>query len=709
MENSVLHILSRIDIGSLPVVPQVLLDLIRATHCNEVNFKDLTKIIGQDASLSSKVLSTANSPFYRQWGEITDLNRVVTVLGLNTVRTIAVTRTVQQFFSQIPPNHCNFLDMIWYRSLTCAHLASHIAKLTAYEFPDEAYLTGLIHRLGQIVLLKCFPKEYPDFLAKYFDGQHSAPEKTLFGATHQEIGAHLIESWKIQATLPDAVLYQSHPLEAIECSAPLVKIINLASQLCIMAAENEVRIFNLSDRLFGFNQPLLEEMLKEAKSVTEQLALSLEISIVHPEGSRIQSLTSQTQRNKVRKNTAEYIKKLALTSALKQNFDHSLPHTHPIAFIQRDMDVLFGFRNTAVFIFRQDTDSLVGTLNLGESATESSSITINVKQSQSLLVKALSTQQILHTAEINNANPAHLADHQIGRWLGTDGFMAIPLWANGQAMGVIVAGLNQSRQATNDLKLGFISLFAEEAALALLRAKERSEFDQQTLLDTIRENYHLHARKLVHEANNPLSIINNYLHLLKQKLGGNHATEINLIQEEIDRVGNLILGLPDVMETPAEEEKRSVDINSVILDLVNLFRAGIFTLHRIQTVLKLDPALPEIPSSRYKFKQILTNLIKNSAEAMPSGGTITISTKDHVKFRKKHYIEILVRDDGPGLPQTVKANLFTPLASTKGKGHSGLGLTICKNLIDELGGTIQCDSSLSHGTAFRILLPKETW
>lgn len=709
MENSVLQILSRIDIGSLPIVPQVLLDLIRATHCNDVNFKELTRIIGQDASLSSKVLTTANSPFYRQWGELTDLNRIVTVLGLNTVRTIAVTRTVQQFFSQIPPNHCNFLEMIWYRSLICANLASHIAKLTAYEFPDEAYLTGLIHRLGQIVLLKCFPKAYPDFLAEHFDGEHGPLEKKLFGATHQEIGGYLIESWKIQAALSDAVLYQSHPLEAIADSRQLVKIINLASRLCTLASENDVRTLNLTDRLFGLNQPLLEEMLKEAKSVTEQLAHSLEISIANPNGTRIRSLTSQAQRNKIRKNTAEYVQNLALTSAIKQDFEYSFPHTHLITLIQRGMNVLFGFQTAAIFMFRQETNSLVGMSVPSGQFAESPSMTISIKQGQSLLVKALLTKKILDAFDINNANPANLVDYQIGRWLGTDGMLAIPLWAHGQAMGVIVAGLNRSEKETNNLNLGFITLFAKEAALALLHDKECSEPDQQTLLNSIRENYHLHARKLVHEANNPLSIINNYLHLLKQKLGENNSVEIRVIQEEIDRVGNLILRLPDIMETPAEEEKRLVDVNAVILDLINLFRAGIFNIHDIQAVLKLDAAMPEIASNRYKLKQILTNLIKNSTEAMPSGGTITISTNDHVTFRKKHYIEILVHDNGPGLPQTVRDNLFAPLTSTKGKGHSGLGLTICKNLIDELGGTIQCDSSLSHGTTFRILLPKETW
>ncbi|MGZ8213649.1 MAG: HDOD domain-containing protein [Methylosarcina sp.] len=709
MENSILKILSKIDTSSLPVVPQVLLDLIRASQHNEVSFKELTKIIGQDASLSSKVLATANSSFYRQWGEVTDLNRVITVLGLNTVRTIAITRTVQQFFSQIPPNHYTFLEMIWYRSLICAHLACHIATLTAYEFPDEAYLTGLIHRLGQIVLLKCFPKEYPIFLAKHFDGQQSSLERKSFGATHQEVAGHLIESWKIQADLSDAVLYQSHSIEAITDRGQLIKIVNLASQLSIMDSKNKPQILRLADELFGLNQPLVEEMLKDAKSFTEKLALNLDISIANPNGSRIKSLTSQAQRNKVQKNVAEYIQDIALTSAIKQEFELSPAHTHLISIIQRDMSVLFGFQITAVFLFRQEINSLVGTLGFVEENSPSPSITINIKQDQSLLVKALLNRQILHTFDTTKANLTDLVDHQINRWLATEGMLLIPLWANGQAAGVIVSGLNQSEIKTIDLKVRFITLFAKEAALALLQDKASSKPDQQTLLDGIRENYHLLARKLVHEVTNPLSIINNYLHLLRRKLGEDNSAEIRIIQEEIDRVGNLILKLPDIMEIPAEEEKRLVDINSVIIDLIKLFQTGIFITHDIHTVLKLDSILPEISSSRYKLKQILTNLIKNSVEAMPTGGTITISTKDHVKFRTKHYIEILVHDNGPGLPRIIRENLFAPLIGTKGKGHSGLGLTICKNLVDELGGTIQCDSSSSHGTTFRILLPKETW
>jgi two-component system nitrogen regulation sensor histidine kinase GlnL len=69
--------------------------------------------------------------------------------------------------------------------------------------------------------------------------------------------------------------------------------------------------------------------------------------------------------------------------------------------------------------------------------------------------------------------------------------------------------------------------------------------------------------------------------------------------------------------------------------------------------------------------------------------------------------EILIRieDNGPGLPETVKDNLFTPFISTKGIGHSGLGLSIVKKAVGDLGGTIDCSSEPERGTVFEIGLP----
>lgn len=706
MENPVTTILSKIDASNLPVVPQVLLDLINATHQTEVNFRDLAKIISHDASLSSKLLAAANSSFYRHWGEVTDLNRVVVVLGLNTVKTLAITRTVQQFFSQIPLIHYDFLEIIWYRSLTCAHLARNLANLTSYDFPDEAYLTGLIHRLGQIVFLKCFPKEYPDFLIQNFDGQQESIERKMFGATHYEVGGYLIETWNIQSFISDAVLYQSQSFEEIADSAKLVKIVNLANQLSIIDPVKKINIFDLADKLFGLNHSLLEEMLGEAETQVEQSAQHLGIKIVHPQGSKIKCMTSDAQRNEIQNNFAEHIKDLALTSAVKQQLEPSSEINKLVTIIQRDISVLFGFQVTAIFLFRHETNSLIGVL--GEQDTDSlwPTISISAKPDKSLLAKALSKKMILHSFDSEKSEPASIVDRQIRRLLGSEGMLVIPLWSNDCVVGVIVSALKQSEVDTVGLKINFLSLFARESALALLKAKKPSDPSDKTI-ESVRESYHLHAQKLAHEANNPLSIINNYLHLLGQKLGEDNSNEIRIIQEEIDRVGKIVLRLPDAMENTDLENNALVNINALIIDLIDLFQSSIFKTHDIEVGLNLDYALPEISSSKGKLKQILTNLIKNSTEAMTSGGRISISTKVLNKSSEKLFVEIQVHDDGPGLPPAITKNLFTPVTSTKGKDHSGLGLTICKNLVDELGGTIQCDSSPEKGTTFRISLPND--
>jgi signal transduction histidine kinase len=84
-----------------------------------------------------------------------------------------------------------------------------------------------------------------------------------------------------------------------------------------------------------------------------------------------------------------------------------------------------------------------------------------------------------------------------------------------------------------------------------------------------------------------------------------------------------------------------------------------------------------------------------------------VLTQDYVYFNEREYVELEVRDDGPGIPPHVLARLFEPIESSKGAGHSGLGLSIVKSLVAQLGGVVSCKSSERRGTTFRILLPRE--
>jgi nitrogen-specific signal transduction histidine kinase len=82
-----------------------------------------------------------------------------------------------------------------------------------------------------------------------------------------------------------------------------------------------------------------------------------------------------------------------------------------------------------------------------------------------------------------------------------------------------------------------------------------------------------------------------------------------------------------------------------------------------------------------------------------------IRTTASVNVNGKDFVEIRIQDNGTGIPTDIKNNLFMPVTSTKGNGHSGLGLSITKNLVTDAHGTISCRSS-AKGTEFQILLPQ---
>ncbi len=701
MTNSADILLSKIDPNNLPAIPRVLLDLMNAVQSPDVGMSELANIIGQDAGLSAKVLAAANSPFYRQWGEITDLNRVVVVLGLTTVKTIAITRAVQQFFNQLPQSQQNLLELIWYRSLSCAHLARSLAVLTAYDFPDEAYLAGLLHRLGQLILLTGFPKEYPEFLINHFDDQHPQ-EELQFGVYHNEVGAHLISSWKLQSFLSDAVLYQYHPLDALADTSRLVKIVRLASELSRINHQNKDLTLVQAGELFGLHQGLLEDMLTGIKPMIERSAGSLGISIAQPEDGSIKNLTTPVQRQAVNKLLGDNIRNFALSAAVHKQLEHSEEVGGIVGIIQRDIQLLFGFQSAALFKYNATNESLEGL-----SATEQQqdalwpTLSITLKPALSLLAQALLEKQVKNSFVVADDVLA-LSDHQIRRLLASDGIMVIPLFTQYHSIGVIIVGLDKAAFELLKPNTDFITLFANEAASALQITQTSPSYTNNDML----AKHELHTRKLVHEISNPLSIINNYLYLLGQRLDENQTDEITIIQEEIERVGQILVRLSDSPESVSTEDFSYFDVNCLIVDLVKLFQVGLFKSHNINVSLQLDYTLPKLFSSRNKLKQILINLIKNAAEAMPAGGNILVCSLDRVYLSKNCYAEIQIQDNGPGIPKDIIDQLFTPHRSMA-NNHEGLGLTIAKQLTEEIKGILSCNSKGDRGTIFQIFLPRK--
>jgi two-component system nitrogen regulation sensor histidine kinase GlnL len=217
------------------------------------------------------------------------------------------------------------------------------------------------------------------------------------------------------------------------------------------------------------------------------------------------------------------------------------------------------------------------------------------------------------------------------------------------------------------------------------------------------------AAMLAHEVKNPLSGIRGAAQLLEQGASEPDRELCQLIQDEADRIRNLVERMDMFSDRPIE--RGAVNIHEV-LDHVRRIALSGFAAH-LRIIQDYDPSLPPVWGNRDQLIQILLNLVKNAAEAVDGReGEIQLVTAYAHGVRiavpgstdRVHLpLQVLVRDNGPGIAEEVRASLFEPFVTTK-RGGQGLGLALVAKLVTDQGGLIECDTRPGR-TVFRLSLP----
>lgn len=218
------------------------------------------------------------------------------------------------------------------------------------------------------------------------------------------------------------------------------------------------------------------------------------------------------------------------------------------------------------------------------------------------------------------------------------------------------------------------------------------------------------AASVVHEINNPLSGILNYLRLMVRVLNRGpldaeqqvkFETYLELAESETDRCSRIVSSLLTFARKtpPAFTPIDFTDLmtRTLVLSQHRLSLSDIKVTHRI------DPDLPAVKGDFNQLQQCLINLVFNAIDAMPQGGTLDLS----VRARKEgHGVRVSVRDSGAGIATADQNHIFEPFFTTKGDGGGvGLGLSTVYGILESHGGTVTVNSKPGHGATFVLKLP----
>ena len=238
-------------------------------------------------------------------------------------------------------------------------------------------------------------------------------------------------------------------------------------------------------------------------------------------------------------------------------------------------------------------------------------------------------------------------------------------------------------------------------------SEERRAMDEHLMEREKLSTLGLLVSGVAHELNNPLGGIYGYAQLLlEQESDPERLVALERIVSEVQRCNRIVADLLSFARRNAPERVR-LDVSEVLTHTLAM-RDRHLQARGLWPRLALEPNLPLVVADPHQLQQVFLNIIINAEHALRERGT-TLRVTAERSFQRPastgEWLEVRIFNDGPPIPADVRARIFEPFYTTKGKEEgTGLGLAICRRVIGEHGGTIEVESD-EEGTSFTILLP----
>ena len=225
-------------IPEVPALPDLYLKLRDLVNSPNGTSQKAAELIGRDPALAMKVLKTVNSPVYGLRQQVSKLDQAVSLLGFNEITNLVLAVTVLKQFPVRPGDRLLNLKKFWEHSIGVAVMARVIMKHSRKIFgtnTEEAFISGLVHDVGKLILYQSFPKEFTEAMNLCRTEQLTMvlAEERIFGFTHQDMGAYIADVWGFSRNMVKAIELHNTPfmLDTDDQSFVFVSLIHIANLL----------------------------------------------------------------------------------------------------------------------------------------------------------------------------------------------------------------------------------------------------------------------------------------------------------------------------------------------------------------------------------------------------------------------------------------------------------------------------------------------
>jgi HD-like signal output (HDOD) protein len=256
------------DCKELSSLPQVLAEVIRVSDDEDSSASDIADVILKDPPLSARILRVVNSSFYGQTRAISTINQAVVTLGIRAVKALALSTSLYRLFDSDKPT----VDRIrfWRHSLEVAIACREIAKACSYQPEEEAFVAGLMHDIGILILESAFEDQFKRIWKLVESGESIVKqEKSTWGTNHALVAKFLLDQWKLPEFIGGAIAthHNNHGDYENTPQNRLGRIINLGNRISKfrtcqtppMTADDMLQIEKLSESL-GIGPTVLAEL-----------------------------------------------------------------------------------------------------------------------------------------------------------------------------------------------------------------------------------------------------------------------------------------------------------------------------------------------------------------------------------------------------------------------------------------------------------------